>query len=267
MTHLPNTLSCSPRRLAAMAALLTLAAAPASLWAQQPQQPQPQAQEPAWGLGLAVSTDRKPYRSFDHKVQPVPLVTYENRWISIMGPGVDFKLPAAGPLDLRLRSRFGFEGYEAKDSPHLAGMAERKGSLWLGAVATWHTGVVDLSAELLADASGHSKGHQLTLQAERRFQAGAFDITPRLALQRQDRKTVDYYYGVENHETRPGRAAYTGSAAMNLQAGVRVGYTLAPRQWMFVDLSTTRLGNAIKNSPLVDRSSQPAVTAGFLYRF
>lgn len=267
MTHLPNTLSCSPRRLAAMAALLPLAAAPASLWAQQPQQPQSQAQEPAWGLGLAASTDRKPYRSFDHKVRPLPLVTYENRWISIMGPGVDFKLPAAGPLDLRLRSRFGFDGYEAKDSPHLAGMGERKGSLWLGAAATWHTGVLDLSAELLADASGHSKGHQLTLQAERRFQAGAFDITPRLALQRQDRKTVDYYYGVENHEARPGRAAYAGSAAMNLQAGVRVGYTLAPRQWMFVDVSTTRLGSAIKNSPLVGQSSQPAVTAGFLYRF
>ena len=160
-------------------------------------------------------------------------------------------------MDLRLRSRFGFEGYEAKDSPHLAGMAERKGSLWLGAAATWHTRVVDLSAELLADASGHSKGHQLTLQAERRFQAGAFDITPRLALQRQDRKAVDYYYGVDTHEARPGRPAYTGSAAVNLQAGVRVGYTLAPRQWLFVDVSSTRLGSAIKNSPLVERSSQP----------
>lgn len=267
MTHLPNTLSCSPRRLAAVAALLTLAAAPASLWAQQSQQQQQQPQEPAWGLGLAVSADRKPYRSFDHKVQPLPLVTYENRWISIMGPGVDFKLPSAGPVDLRLRSRFGFEGYEAKDSPHLAGMAERKGSLWLGAAATWHTRVVDLSAELLADTSGHSKGHQLTLQAERRFQAGAFDITPRLALQRQDRKAVNYYYGVDTHEARPGRPAYAGSATMNLQAGVRVGYTLAPRQWMFVDVSSTRLGSAIKNSPLVERSSQHAVTAGFLYRF
>ena len=267
MTHLPNTLSCTPRSLAAVAALLTLAAAPASLWAQQSQQQQQQPQEPAWGLGLAVSANRKPYRSFDHKAQPLPLVTYENRWISIMGPGVDFKLPSAGPVDLRLRSRFGFEGYEAKDSPHLAGMAERKGSLWLGAAATWHTRVVDLSAELLADASGHSKGHQLTLQAERRFQAGAFDITPRLALQRQDRKAVDYYYGVDNREARPGRPAYAGSAAMNLQAGVRVGYTLAPRQWLFVDVSSTRLGSAIKNSPLVERSSQHAVTAGFLYRF
>lgn len=249
----------SIRSLAALAATLPLLV-PASTWAQQ-------ADSSNWGLGLAVNADRKPYRDFDDKLQPLPLLTYEDRWISIAGPGVDFKLPSVGPVGLRLRSRFGFEGYEAKDSPGLAGMHERKGSLWLGAAATWDTGPVQLSAELLGDASGHSKGRQFTLKAERRFQQGAWDITPRLALQQQDRKTVDYYYGVQAGEARPGRPAYEGSSAVNLQAGVRVGYTLAQRQWMFVDVSATRLGSAIKDSPLVNRSSQPAVTAGFLYRF
>ncbi len=247
------------RTLAAAAATLPLLL-PVGLKAQQ-------ADSSSWGLGLAVSADRKPYRDFDDKLQPLPLLTYENRWISIAGPGVDFKLPSVGPVGLRLRSRFGFEGYEAEDSPWLAGMHERKGSLWLGAAATWDAGPVQLSAELLGDASGHSKGRQFTLKAERRFQQGAWDITPRLALQQQDRKTVDYYYGVQAGEARLGRPAYEGSSAVNLQAGVRVGYTLAPRQWMFVDVSATRLGSAIKDSPLVNRSSQPAVTAGYLYRF
>lgn len=247
-----------PGRTAVIAAILA-ALAPAAAWAQD-------APTSAWGAGLAVSADRKPYRDFDDKARPLPLITYENRWIHIAGPGVDLKLPSAGPVGLRLRSRFGFEGYEAKDSPWLAGMQERKGSLWLGAAASWDTGPVQLSAELLADASGHSKGRQFTLKAERRFQLGAWDITPRLALQQQDRKYVDYYYGVEGAEARAGRPAYEGSSAVNLQAGLRVGYALAPRQWMFVDVSSTRLASAIKDSPLVNRSSQPAVTAGWLYR-
>ncbi len=250
----------SIRLLAALAATLPFLA-PASAQAQEA------GAASTWGLGLAVSADRKPYRDFDDKLQPLPLLTYENRWISIAGPGVDLKLPSLGPVGLRLRSRFGFEGYEAEDSPWLAGMHERKGSLWLGAAATWDAGPVQLSAELLGDASGHSKGRQFSLKAERRFQQGAWDITPRLALQQQDRKTVDYYYGVQAGEARLGRPAYEGSSAVNLQAGVRVGHTLAPRQWMFVDVSTTRLGSAIKDSPLVNRSSQPAVTAGYLYRF
>ena len=91
---------------------------------------QQQAQEPAGGLGLAVSADRKPYRDFDDKLQPLPLLTYENRWIHIAGPGVDVKLPSLGPVGLRLRSRFGFDGYDAHDSPRLAGKRERKGSRW-----------------------------------------------------------------------------------------------------------------------------------------
>lgn len=247
------------RPLAALAATLPLLA-PASIQAQE-------ADAPSWGLGLAVAADRKPYRDFDDKLQPLPLLTYENRWIHIAGPGVDVKLPSLGPVGLRLRSRFGFDGYEAGDSPWLAGMRERKSSLWLGAAATWDTGPVQLSAELLADASGHSKGRQFTLKAERRFQLGAWDITPRLALQQQDRKTVDYYYGVDGPEARLGRPAYEGGSAVNLQAGVRVGYAVAPRQWVFVDVGSTRLGSAIRNSPLVDKSSQPAVAAGYLYRF
>ncbi|MBV7427943.1 MULTISPECIES: MipA/OmpV family protein [unclassified Acidovorax] len=264
MTHclrLPSpTHHTLPGRAAVIAATLA-ALAPAAAWAQQ------DAPTSTWGAGLAVSADRKPYRDFDDKAQPLPLLTYENRWVHIAGPGVDVKLPPAGPVGLRLRSRFGFEGYEAKDSPFLTGMQERKGSLWLGAAASWDTGPLQLSAELLADASGHSKGRQFTLKAERRFQLGAWDITPRVSVQRQDRKYVDYYYGVEGAEARAGRPAHEGSSAVNLQAGLRVGYALAPRQWMFVDVSSTRLASAIKNSPLVNRSSQPAVTAGWLYRF
>jgi len=255
--RLPHSLL---RPLAALATTLPLLA-PASIQAQEADAGS------SWGLGLAVAADRKPYRDFDDKVQPLPLLTYENRWIQIAGPGVDLKLPSLGPVGLRLRSRFGFDGYEAKDSTWLAGMRERKSSLWLGAAATWDTGPVQLSAELLADASGHSKGRQFTLKAERRFQQGAWDITPRVQVQQQDRKYVDYYYGVEGTEARLGRPAYEGSSAVNLQAGVRVGYTLAPRQWVFVDLSSTRLGSAIRNSPLVDKSGQPAVVAGYLYRF
>ena len=34
-----------------------------------------------------------------------------------------------------------------------------------------------------------------------------------------------------------------------------------------LDLSTTNLGSSIKDSPLVDRSSQSSVRVGYLYRF
>lgn len=220
-----------------------------------------------WGLGLGASYERKAYRDFDDKVQALPLILYENSRVSLFGTTFDVKLPSAGPVALRLRARYAGDGYEADDSPFLAGMAERKGGVWLGGAAAWRTGYGNLSAELLGDASGHSKGAKFKLLFERSFKQGAVDITPRIAANWADSKFVDYYYGVRDGEARAGRAAYHGDASVNLELGLRLGYALAPRQSVFVDVSATRLGSDIKDSPLVERSNQTGVRVGYLYRF
>lgn len=240
--------------------------------AQQPAaaqpKPTPEAEgESSWGLGLGVGTERKPYRDFDNKTRLLPLLSYESKWISVAGLGLDVKLPSAGPVSFRLRARYSMDGYESSDSPFLAGMAERKDGVWLGGAAVWRNDIANLSAELLGDASGNSKGSKFRLMVDRRFQAGGFDITPRLAATRLDDKYVSYYYGVNAAEVRAGRPFYQGGSAVNLEAGVRVGYEIAPRQSVFLDLSTVKLGSSIKDSPLVDRSSQGRAFVGYLYRF
>ena len=53
------------------------------------------------------------------------------------GRRVDLKLLPPGPVDLALRLRYEGAGYEASDSPALAGMDERKGGLWAGAALRW----------------------------------------------------------------------------------------------------------------------------------
>jgi len=240
-------------------------------FAQQPAAAQPTpAQgegESSWGLGLGVGTERSAYRDFDNKTRLLPLLTYESKWLSVAGLGADLKLPSAGPVSFRLRARYSMDGYEASDSPFLAGMDERKDGIWLGGAVVWRNDIANLSAELLGDASGNSKGTKLKLMVDRRFQAGSFDITPRLAVTRLDDKYVSYYNGVNATEVRAGRPFYQGGSAVNLEAGVRVGYAIAPRQSIFLDMSTTNLGSSIKDSPLVDRSSQSSVRVGYLYRF
>lgn len=246
--------------------LAALAQQPAAAQ-QQPAQPAQGEAASSWGLGLGVGTERSPYRGFDNKTRLLPLLSYESKWVSVFGLGADLKLPLAGPVSFRLRARYSMDGYEASDSAFLAGMDERKDGIWLGGAAVWRNDIANLSAELLGDASGNSKGSKFRLAVDRRFQAGGFDITPRLAATRLDDKYVSYYYGVNAAEVRAGRPFYQGGSAVNLEAGVRVGYAIAPRQSLFLDLSTVKLGSSIKDSPLVDRSSQTRVFAGYLYRF
>lgn len=222
---------------------------------------------PQWGLGIGVGYERKPYRDFDDKARVLPLLMFENRYLSLLGTRADIKLPSYGPFTFSVRARYALDGYEDDDSPFLAGMQERKDSLWLGGAATWRAPFASLSGELLGDVSGHSKGTQFRLQLDRRLQRGAFAFTPRVAAHWMDDKYVDYYYGVQAREARFGRPAHSGEATTNLELGLRVDYTLAPRQSVFLDLSATRLGSGIKDSPLVDRSGMAGVRVGYLYRF
>ena len=229
------------------------------------------ADEPAagaqWGVGLAVGVSQRPYRDADNQTRALPLLTYENRWVRIGGPGIDLKLPPAGPVSFALRARYAFDGYDEDNAPILAGMAERKSSFWLGGAAKWRNDIVDLSAEWLRDASSHSKGQQFKLQLDRSFRTGAFEFTPRLAATWLDRKYVGYYYGVTAPEVTAGRPFYEGKATVNAEVGLRTVYGLAPRHAVSLDVSTTRLGAGITDSPLVERRNVSSVRFGYIYRF
>ena len=221
-----------------------------------------------WGLGIGLGYERKAYRDFDDKAQVIPLLMYESRWVSVFGPRIDLKLTSpSSPVSLRLRARYDGDGYEADDSPVLEGMSKRKSGIWMGAAAEWQTSLADLTAEWTADVSGHSKGQRFKLLVERGFTAGSFELTPRIGAAWVDKKYVDYYYGVEADEVRTDRAYYEGKSTLNYEAGLRLGYTFTTNQSMFIDVSATRLGNDIKDSPLVDRSTQTGVRFGYLYRF
>lgn len=223
--------------------------------------------ESAWGIGLGADVRQLPYRDADNDTAGIPLVYFENYWVRVMGPSAELKLPSAGPFSFRLKARYLIDGYEASDSPYLGGMAERDDSVWAGGEVIWRTPFVNLSAELLGDASSHSEGQRFRLQAERRFDNGAFSFTPRLAATRYDRDFVGYYYGVNAAEALADRPQYGGDSAVNVELGLRVDYRLSAKQNVFVDLRATRLGSAITDSPLVDRSSVSGLRVGYFYRF
>lgn len=234
------------------------------VWAQENQAQRPEAQ---WGIGLGVDVHQRPYRGVDNETWAIPLIYHENTWMRLLGPNLDLKLPIAGPVLLRLRARYSLNGYEASDARELQGMAERKDGFWLGGEALWRTPFVNLSAELLSDASGYSEGLQLRLQADHCWGLGQFHLTPRLAAIQLDSAYVDYYYGVNASEVAGGRPRYEGESTVNVELGLRMDYSLRPGQNLFLDLRGTRLGDEITDSPLVDRSSPAGLVLGYLYRF
>jgi len=220
-----------------------------------------------WSLGVAVATADKVYRDYDREVLPLPLVSYESDRFSLGIPVSDFKFYSGRTLSFRLRARVANDGYDADDSPFLAGMDDRKLSVWAGGAIIWSTALGNISGEVLADALGNSKGTRAKVQIDRRFAAGRFAVTPRLAAEWVDDKYVDYYYGVRQSEVRTGRPFHEGTSTTNVQLGVRVDYMPVPRHLLFLDIGSTRVGSSIEDSPLVDTSSQTTLGLGYVHRF
>ena len=222
---------------------------------------------PQWGLGLGVFSETSPYKGVDTDTKVLPMVSYENRYVRVLGPSLDIKLPPSGPVSFALRARYSDQGYKASDAAELQGMSERKGGLWLGARADWRLPWAQLSAAWEGDANGRSNGQQVKVEASRRFRLGSVGLKPYLAFAWQDSAYVDYYYGVRAAESRAGRASYVGSDTVNTELGLQLNLPLAPGHSVFMDLSHTFLGSAIKDSPLVGRSGVSAARVAYVYRF
>ena len=259
-------------RLVASAALTLCCFAPHAS-AQQPGQGAPEGS--TWGIGVGLISTQKPYIGVDRENTLLPMIQFENRYVRVFGPTVEVKLPGlkldgSQHLDFRLVGQMNLDGagYEADDAPILAGMAERKGGFWAGAKVKWHNGLADVNLEWLADASSYSKGQRLSLGLEKTWRLGdKLMFTPRVGLAWVDSNYVDYYFGVRTTEARAGRPAYAGRSAVIPGAGARAVYRFDAHHSVMVDARVASLGDAIKNSPLVDASTENRVLMAYIYRF
>jgi MipA family protein len=226
-----------------------------------------------WGVGIGVLVKQDAYKGIKRDTMAVPLLRFENEYVEFGGLELEVKLPS-----LRLgegsRVKFGLvgeaelSGYEAKDAPILAGMAERKSGLWVGARAEWENDFVNVSAQWTADASGHSKGQKFSLGLEKEWHLGEHTmLVPYVTAHRLDKKYMDYYYGVRPAEATAGRAAYVAKGGVNVDIGVRAMYRFDQHHSLMLDVGVTRLARQAKASPLVDRSTTRELILGYLYSF
>lgn len=228
---------------------------------------EPTPSQSEWSLGVGAVTQQKVYRGIDRDNYVLPLATYENKWVSLGIPKADLKLYSGESLSLRLRARYDGDGYDPDDSSFLTGMDKRKSSIWVGGALLWKNDIANVSAEVLTDSMGNSKGTRAGIQVDRRFGFGSFGLTPRVGVEWFDKKYVDYYYGVRASEATAARSAYQGDSTTAVDVGLRLDYSPAARHTLFLDVSAKRFGSSIKDSPLVEKETQTTVGLGYLYRF
>ena len=229
-----------------------------------------------WGAGIFAISSQKGIKGLARDNIIFPMVTYENEYISVFGPNLDIKLPSyeispEQQLEFKLSAGFDFGGYDdsdIRDTPILQGMDEREGGFEAGMQMDWKNPWVDVSAKWMTDVSGDRDGNKASLEFGKNWMFDQqFMISPHAGVTWHDDNYVDFHYGVRRHEATANRRAYIGKATLNIDYGIRVAYLIDPNSSVFVDFSVTSFGDEIKNSPLVDRSSENSVMFVYMYKF
>ncbi|KER70004.1 membrane protein [Burkholderia cepacia] len=218
-----------------------------------------------WGLGAGVGVGESPYKGYGSKVEPLPLVYFDDKWVHVFGTTVDVKIGSWSGVSFTLRGKISLgDGYKQSDAPILNGMADRNGAFWYGPALAWHTAYGTLSGDYLL---GGNKGERASLDYSKAFDVGDFSIAPHVGVDWLSGKYVDYYYGVRPTEVRSGRPTYTGTATWNVTLGTRVDYKFTEHQRIVLDVGVSHLGSGITDSPIVGKRYTPEVKIGYLYQF
>lgn len=229
-----------------------------------------------WGLGLFALSGQQGIKGLARNNIIFPLVTYENQYIRWFGPNLDIKLPSFAinqeqQLEFRLSTGFDFGGYDdsdIKDTPILQGMDEREGGFEVGIQMDWKNPWVDISTKWMTDVSGDREGNRFSVQLEKNWMFGQhIMLSPHIGATWHDDNDVDFLYGVRAHEARADRPVYVGEATVNIDYGIRAAYLIDRNSSVFVDLSMTSLGSKIKDSPLVDSSTENNIMLFYMYHF
>ncbi|MDQ7732105.1 MipA/OmpV family protein [Halomonas sp. SpR1] len=227
----------------------------------------------SWEIGLGVVSSQEAYTGMDSDIMPLPIVAFENSYIQLSVPELSVKLPSyelsdSNEFNFSIFGRYDFLGYEEGDARILKGMEDRDGGFWAGFKTEWQNSFADISAKFATEAAGDSKGSSFNLAIEKTWYFKEnFMLTPRLAANWLDSHYIDYYYGVRKNEVTVGRGYYNGEAGVNVEIGVLGGYVFEQKHFVLLDVGITSLASEIKNSPLVDSSTESSIALGYLYRF
>jgi outer membrane protein len=208
-----------------------------------------------WSLGVGAAWAPSPYRSYDNKALPLPLVSYEGKSFYFRGASAGYKLLSTRNDELSIlvspfTNRF---RHQDTDDARLRQLSNRDISGMAG-VAWKHTaewGVISTSAQ--KEFTGHGGGTLLDAGYSYPLPKGALTLVPTVGVSRSNSALNDYYYGVSGREAlRSGLSAYHAGGGTAPYVNLMAIYHLSPSWVTSGGMRYTMLPDAVKDSPMVN---------------
>jgi outer membrane protein len=205
-------------------------------------------------IGLGALWNPSPYRAYDNKPLPAPMLRYEGESFYVRGASLGYRFSRTQTDELSIVAAPFWQRFLHGDShdPRLRQLSDRDIS-GLAGVAWRHQadwGVLQASAQ--KEFTGHGGGSLLDANYSYTFGQGALRVTPTLGAAYATAALNDYYYGVGLEQAaRSGLPRYRPGGGTSPYLGIAAGYQLS-RSWVLSGgLRYTVLPKTIKDSPMV----------------
>lgn len=223
-------------------------------------------------IGLAYATGESPYKDYDRRQTALPLVHYENDAFYLRGLSLGAKLFNQDSIEVSAFLAYDPHRFKSKDSGNarLKRLNDRREGILAGGRLLLARPIGVFSAELAGDVSGHSRGLVGQLRLAKPFDLEPWTLTPAVGLYWASENYNDYYYGISGKESRAsGLPAYQAGADFSPFAAFKVDLALDERKRfnLFGQVETVFLPSAVKDSPMVGRSTTTSLTTGLIFGF
>ena len=198
-----------------------------------------------FGLGIGAIIRSSPYRGSDSvDVLPIPALTYTGERLQVFGPQIRYMLTDGETVRLAIAANYRAPAYEEDDSPALAGLGDRKGTLMAGPeVRAELLETVTFSLSYRHDILDRIGGGEALAEIGKSFELGDVRLTPSAGLRWTSEKLVRHDYGTPGY--RPG-------AMITPEIGVSALMELTESWWINARVGIERLNDEAADSPIVD---------------
>jgi outer membrane protein len=223
-----------------------------------------------FSVGAGVGVLETPYKDYDRKVVPVPVITYEGDDFWFRGLGGGYYLWNDESDKLSVTAYYSPFEFKPKDSDNwqLRQLDKRKATLMAGLSYVHNTQYGFLRTSLAGDTLDNSNGISWDLAWLYRYTNGGLTLTPGIGVEWSSENMNEYYYGVSGKESRrSGLDRYDPDSDWSPYLELSASYKLSDDWSVYGVGRYTHLSSEVKDSPMVDKSWAGALSAGVTYSF
>jgi outer membrane protein len=228
------------------------------------------AQAGTWSLGASALVSPDPYRGYQDRVYPVPVINYEGDDFYFRTLTAGYYLWKDQQNQLSLMGYFSPLGYRPGDSDddRMKQLNKRRGTLMAGLAYSHFAEWGILRTTFTGDTLNYSNGMVGDFAYLYKFDLGDFTLVPGVGLAWSSKNQNKYYYGIsENESRRSGLDSYTPSDSWAPYVELSANYQINKDWDAFFVGRYISLSSEVKDSPMVDKSYTGVLMTGVKYSF